>query len=257
MTLRQSFTAFWTIIYAETYRMFRLWKQTLLPPAITSILYFVIFGHVIGRRIGDMHGFQYATFIAPGLIMMQMITNAYSASVFAFYFAKFTRSIEEILVSPMSNVVILISYMSVGMVRGLSVGLVVSAVAAVFAEMPGYSPAGIIFTSLISTAIFSVCGVVNGVFAKKFDDIAIIPNFVITPLTYFGGVFYSINMLPFGFREVSLINPIYYLVDAFRYGFLGFNSAMMEISVFVLLGLFIVAFSSAWWIFKCGAGLRQ
>ena len=256
MNLKQTLTAFWTIVYAEGFRMFRLWKQTLLPPAITSILYFVIFGHVIGKRIGEMHNFHYATFIAPGLIMMQMITAAYSASVFAFYFAKFTRSIEEVLVSPMSNVVILISYMAVGMMRGLAVGLIVAAVAAIFAELPGYSIVGIIFTSLISTAIFSLCGVVNGVFAKKFDDIAIIPNFVITPLTYFGGVFYSINMLPYGFREVSLVNPIYYLVDAFRYGFLGFNAPMMVTSVCVLVGLFIVAFMTAWMIFKNGAGLR-
>ena len=256
MNFKQAFIAFWTILYAEGVRMLRLWKQTLLPPAITSILYFVIFGHVIGTRIGTMHGFHYATFIAPGLIMMQMITAAYSAAVFAFYFAKFTRSIEEILVSPMSNIVILVSYMAVGMMRGLAVGLVVVAVAAIFAELPGYSVLGIIFTSLISTAIFSLCGVVNGVFAKKFDDIAIIPNFIITPLTYFGGVFYSINMLPYGFREISLVNPIYYLVDAFRYGFLGFNASMMLTSVCVLVGLFVAAFITAWLIFNNGAGLR-
>jgi ABC-2 type transport system permease protein len=249
--------AFWTILRAECVRMTRLWKQTLLPPAITSILYFVIFGHVIGSRLGTMHKYPYATFIAPGLIMMQMITAAYSASVFSFYYTKFTRCIQEILVSPMSNMVILSAFMSVGMLRGLSVGIVVTIIAAIFANLHGFSIISIIFTSLISTAIFALAGVVNGVFAKKFDDIAIIPNFVITPLTYFGGVFYSINMLPYGFKEISLVNPIYYIVDAFRYGFLGFNAPMMMTSVIVLIVLFIAVFTLSWWIFKKGAGLRE
>lgn len=257
MTFKESITAFWTILRAEGFRMLRLWKQTLLPPAITSILYFVIFGHVIGRRLGNMHQYPYSTFIAPGLIMMQMITSAYSASVFAFYYTKFTRCIEEILVSPMSNMIILSSFMAVGVLRGISVGIVVTIIAAIFANLHGFSIISILFTSLISTAIFALAGVINGVFAKKFDDIAIIPNFVITPLTYFGGVFYSINMLPYGFREVSLINPIYYIVDAFRYGFLGFNAPMMLTSVIVLIVMFIVVFFVAWWIFKHGAGLRE
>jgi ABC-2 type transport system permease protein len=256
MNPKQAFIAFWTIVRDEGFRMLRLWKQTLLPPAITSVLYFVIFGHVIGKRIGSMHGIQYATFIAPGLIMMQMITSAYSAATFSFYFAKFSKSIQEILVSPMSNMIILSSYMCVGMLRGLSVGVVVGIVAMIFADLHGYSACGIIFTSLISTAIFSLAGVINGVFANKFDDIAIIPNFVITPLTYFGGVFYSINMLPYGFREISLINPIYYIVDSFRYGFLGLNAPMIETSVCVLVGLFVLAFVVALYIFKKGAGLR-
>ncbi len=256
MTFVQVFTAFWTIIRFEGLRMLRLWRETLLPPAMTSTLYFIIFGHVIGSRIGDMHGYPYATFIAPGLIMMQMIMTAYTASVFSFYFAKFTRSIQEILVSPMPNMVVLSSFMCVGILRGLSVGCVVTIIAAIFTDLHCYSLIGILFTSLCATAIFALCGVMNAVFARKFDDISIIPNFVITPLTYLGGVFYSVSLLPYGFRHVSLVNPIYYIVEAFRYGFLGLSSQMMHISVIVLIALFIVAFVAAWWIFKRGAGLR-
>lgn len=256
MNPKQTLIAFWTIMRDEAIRMARLWKQTLLPPAMTSILYFVIFGHVIGSRIGPMHNYNYATFIAPGLIMMQMITTAYSSAVFAFYFAKYSKSIQEILVSPMSNMIILTSYMCVGMMRGLTVGVVVGIIAVIFAHLHGYSILSVIFTALISTAIFSVAGVINGVYAQKFDDIAIIPNFVITPLTYFGGVFYSINMLPYGFKEISLINPIYYIVDAFRYGFLGLNSAMMVTAVSVLIIIFAVVYTMALYIFKRGAGLR-
>ncbi len=256
MKLLQATIAFWAIVSVEGGRTLRLWKQTLLPPAITSVLYFVIFGHVIGTRLGAMHGYPYATFIAPGLIMMQMIMAAFNASVFAFYYAKFTRQIQEILVSPMSNMMILSAYMAVGMVRGLSVGVVVTAVAAIFAQLRGFSVSSIIFISLIATALFSLIGVINGVFAKKFDDIAIIPNFIIIPLTYFGGVFYSISVLPHGFREASMVNPIYYIIDAFRYGFLGINPPMMKVSIIVLSVFFVVVFSLAFWIFKKGAGLR-
>lgn len=256
MTLRSGLIAYLTIQRAESMRVFRIWRQTLLPPAITSILYFVIFGHVIGQRIGEVHNHQYVAFIAPGLIMMQMITSAYSASVFCFYFAKFQKSIEEILVTPMSNMLILVSFMSVGIVRGLVVGLIVAVIAMIFAGIHLHSVGVLLFVSVISTAIFSLFGLINGVYAKSFDDIATIPNFVITPLTYFGGVFYSISMLPVIFRKLSYINPIYYVVTAFRYGFLGSDHAMILTCVSVLLAMFVVAFLGAWWIFKRGAGLR-
>ena len=221
MTISQMWIAYTTILQTEIKRIFRVWRQILVPPAITSILYFVIFGHVIGQRIGDIHNHQYVAFIAPGLIMMQMITSAYSASVFIFYFAKFQKSIEEILVSPMSNMLILVSYMSVGMMRGLLVGAIVAIIAAIFAGVHLHSWFMFVFVSITSTAIFSLLGLVNGVYAKSFDDIAVIPNFVITPLTYFGGVFYAISMLPSIFQTLSFLNPIYYVITAFRYSFLG------------------------------------
>ena len=256
MNFQQCLIAYVTILRFEGLRTFRIWKQTLLPPAMTSILYFVIFGHVIGSRVGAIGHLSYATFIAPGLIMMQMVTNSYAAAVGTFYFAKFSRSIEELLVSPMSNLLILVSYMSVGMLRGVTVGIIVATIAAFFANLPMHSVMVIIFVSLMSTALFSLLGLINAVYAKSFDDIAIIPNFVITPLTYFGGVFYAIDMLPPLFRHVSLVNPIYYIVDSFRYGFLGLNQPMLMTALMVLVLLFLAAFFSCLIIFKRGAGLR-
>lgn len=256
MNFRMKLIAYFTILRMDGLRVFGVWQQALVPPAITSILYFVIFGHVIGDRVGNMHNFAYATFIAPGLIMMQMITSAYTASAFTFFFSKFNRSIEEILVSPMSNFLILISCMTTGIIRGIVVGLVVTLVAVFFADLHGHSIISIMAVSLLATAIFSLLGVINGVFAQKFDDIATIPNFVITPLTYFGGVFYAISMLPNGFRQISLVNPIYYIVEAFRYGFLGFNKPMFTTSIIILSIMFVIVFCVAWWIFKRGAGMR-
>lgn len=256
MTFTQGLIAYLTIQRSEGLRVFRVWRQTLVPPTITSILYFVIFGHVIGQRVGSVHDVKYVAFIAPGLIMMQMITSAYSASVFCFYFAKFQKSIEEILVTPMSNMLILVSFMSVGMLRGLVVGLIVAIIAMIFAGIHLHSIFMLLFVSVISTAIFSLFGLINGVYAKSFDDIATVPNFVITPLTYFGGVFYAVSMLPVVFRKLSYINPIYYVVTAFRYGFLGIDHHLMVTCVLVLLIMFVVAFIGALLIFRRGAGLR-
>lgn len=256
MNLSQSVIAYLTIIRFEGLRVFRIWQQTLLPPAMTSILYFVIFGHVIGSRVGAIGHLPYATFIAPGLIMMQMITGSYAAAVSTFYFAKFSRSIEELLVSPMSNKLILLSFMSVGMMRGFIIGIIVSAIAIFFTHLVIHSIVVVICVSLLATAIFSLLGLMNAVFAKSFDDIAIIPNFVITPLTYFGGVFYAIDMLPPLFRHISLVNPIYYIVDSFRYGFLGTHQSLLFTAVSVLAILFLVCFVACLLIFKRGAGLR-
>lgn len=256
MTLGAAFTAYWTIQRYEIHRLCRLWKQTLLPPVITTVLYFIIFGHVIGSRIGPVHGISYAAFIAPGLIMMQMIMGAYTASVFIFYFAKYTKSIEEILVSPMSSILVLMSYMSVGMLRGLVTGVIVMIIAMIFAQLPLHSIGIILFDTLFSTAIFSLCGVINGVFAKSFDDISIIPNFILTPLTYFGGVFYSVAMLPTVWQYLSHLNPIYYIVSLFRFGFLGIDHVMLFPGVMLLVGIFVVVFAVALWLFKRGAGLR-
>ncbi len=256
MEIASKYNAYMTIVRIEFIRIFSIWQQRLVPPAITSILYFVIFGHVIGDHIGTLHHYHYSTFIAPGLIMMQMITSAYTGCAFTFYFAKFSRSIETILVSPMSNFLMLVSFMTAGMLRGIVVGVIVTIIAAIFADLPCYSIISIFVVTLLSTAIFSLLGLINGVLAQSFDDIATIPNFVITPLTYFGGVFYAVSMLPNGFRQLSLVNPIYYIVEAFRYGFLGYNKPMLTTSISILVIMFIVVFAITWIIFKRGAGLR-
>ncbi len=257
MTLQEKWVAFSTISIKEISRLFRIWPQTLLPAVITTILYFVIFGHVIGRHLGTMTAhIPYASFIAPGLIMMQMITSAYSASVSAFYGAKYQRHIEELLVSPMSNFLILLGYMSAGIVRGLLIGILVTLVAVFFAPLQFHHVGMIFLVGFIACAIFSLGGVINAVYAKKFDDIAIIPTFVLTPLTYFGGVFYSINALPPFWQKASLFNPIFYIVDVFRYGFLGLADPHFYTAIVMIIGLLFALFIGALYIFRSGAGLR-
>lgn len=257
MNFYKNWIAYWTIVKSGLCRVFRLWPQTLVPPVITSFLYFSIFGHVIGSRVGEMEGFTYAAFIAPGLIMMQVIMSAYSGTVSTFFMAKFHRDIEELLVSPMSNFSILLAYASIGVFRGVLTGILVTGVAMCFTEIYFYSFATILLISIVSSAIFSLAGLINAVYARNFDDISIIPNFVLTPLTYFGGVFYSVNALPEKWRFISYINPIYYIIHAFRYGFLGAHYTHLGLSIglisIFLVGLFLIA----WAIFKSGAGLRS
>ena len=256
MTLNQSFIAYKTILRTDGLRVFRLWKQILVPPIITSVLYFVIFGRVLGSHLSSFNNFHYSTFIAPGLIIMQVITSAFMGSVFTFFHAKFVRSIEEILVSPMSNFLILISFMSVGIIRGLISGIIVTIVALFFTSLHGFSIITILVVALLASTLFSLLGLINGVFAKTFDDTSIVSSFIITPLTYFGGVFYSINMLPGGFRDLALVNPIYYIVEAFRYGFIGFNPQMLTTSLCILVAAVILVFWATFYIFKRGAELR-
>ena len=196
MKYKTNFIALYTILRRGVLRTFRIWTQTLLPPAITSILYFLIFGHVIGERIGLMQGFRYIQFIAPGLIMMQIIICSYNATVGALYLDKFMKSIEEILVSPMPNALVLLGYMGSGVFRGLLVGFIVACITLFFTHLHIYSLSIVLLSAVLTSAIFSTAGVINALFARSFDDIAIIPTFVLTPLTYLGGVFYSIMLLP-------------------------------------------------------------
>lgn len=221
MTPSRQWTAFATIVSKELKRMLRLWSQTLLPPMITTTLYFMIFGHVIGGRIGEMDAFPYIQFIAPGLIMMSMITSAYTSTVSSFYLAKFMRQIEEILVSPTPNYVILLGFMSSGILRGFLVGLIVTAVTLFFTHLHIHSIFIILLVGFLSSSIFSLAGLINAIFAESFDSIAFIPTFVLTPLTYLGGVFYSIQLLSPIWQWISLGNPIVYIVNTFRFGFLG------------------------------------
>ena len=238
------FISFQTIVTKELNRFLRIWLQTLLPPAITMSLYFLIFGSVIGNRIGEMSGINYMSYIAPGIIMMAIITNTYGNVVSSFFGAKFQKHIEEILVSPTPNIIILAGYVTGGVCRGILVGLIVTAITFFFTPLKIYSLPISISVVVLTAVLFSLLGFINGIFAKKFDDIAIVPTFVLTPLTYLGGVFYSIDLLPPFWKELSLINPVLYMVNAFRFGFLGVSDidlmqAFAVIVTFILLMIFL------------------
>jgi ABC-2 type transport system permease protein len=238
-TARRNLTAYATIVRKEIRRFLRIWMQTLLPPAISMSLYLLIFGNLIGSRIGTMAGHRYIDYIAPGVIMMAVITNSYSNVVSSFFSAKFQKHVEEMLVSPTPNYLILLGFVTGGVARGLAVGLTVTLVTMLFAHMPvihlAVTAAVVVFTAML----FSLAGFINAIFARNFDDISIIPTFVLTPLTYLGGVFYSIDMLPPMWRNLSRVNPILYMVNAFRYGVLGVSDIGIG-AAFTIIGLFIV-----------------
>jgi ABC-2 type transport system permease protein len=237
--MTRNIIALQSIARKEMIRIFRIWIQTLVPPVITISLYFVIFGGFIGSQVGNIRGYDYMSFIAPGLIMMSIITNSYSNTVSSFFSSKFQKNIEELLVSPTPNWVIVLGYVSGGMTRGLCVGLLVSIVSLIFVRLPMFNIPLVILFALLTSFTFSLAGMINGIFAKKFDDISIIPTFVITPLTYLGGVFYSISLLPDFWQTISRVNPVVYMIGGFRYGFLG----VADISVWVGLGM-LVCFST-------------
>ncbi|MCK0106303.1 ABC transporter permease [Marinobacter sp. S0848L] len=236
MTPLALWTAFQTIVLREIRRFTRIWPQTLLPPAVTMTLYFIIFGNLIGSRIGDMGGFDYMQFIVPGLIMMSVITSSYANVVSSFFSMKFQRSIEELLVSPVPNWTILAGYVVGGMSRGLIIGLIVTLLSLAFTQLAIHNLPMVIITVFLTSALFSLGGFINAMLATKFDDISIVPTFVLTPLTYLGGVFYSIDLLPEFWQNVSLANPILYMVNGFRYGILGVS----DVNPFVSLGMILV-----------------
>lgn len=248
---------YYTMVRKDFMRIIRIWSQTLLPPAITMALYFAIFGTFIGSQVDDIHGFPYIQFIVPGLIMMSVITSAYMNTVSTFYFAKWTRTIDELLVSPMPSSVVIAGFVSGGVMRAGLVGIIVVAVSLFFTKLALFS-VGIIFAAAFLTALlFSFLGLINGIFAKSFDAISIVPTFVLTPLTYLGGVFYSVDQLPEIFRFLSLFNPILYMVNAFRYGFLGVSDVPLSLAFSVMGGLTVLAFITTIWLFHRGAGLKQ
>lgn len=248
MNLTQQWVAFTTITRKEIVRFTRIWVQTLIPPVITMGLYFVIFGHLMGSRIGQMGGFDYMTFVVPGLIMMSVINNAYSNVVSSFFSAKFHRSIEELLVSPTPSYVILIGYVFGGALRGLLVGAIVTMVSLFFAKLAIQHLFITILVILLSSILFAIAGLINAIFANSFDDISIIPTFVLTPLNYFGGVFYSIELLPEFWQAVSQFNPILYLINAFRYGFLGVSDVNIAVALSGTLVFTVILFLFAWWM---------
>ncbi|WP_372865410.1 ABC transporter permease [Spongiibacter sp.] len=257
MTAREQWIAFVTIVRKEVRRFLRIWMQTLLPPAITMSLYFIIFGALIGSRIGEMGGFSYMEFVVPGLIMMSVITNAYSNVVSSFFGAKFQRFVEEILVSPMSNNTVLWGYVLGGVARGLLVGLIVTLLSLFFTRLHIQHVAVTIGIVLMTSVLFSLAGFINAVFANNFDDVSIVPVFVLTPLTYLGGVFYSIDLLPEFWAGVSRLNPMLYIVNAFRYGVLGVSDVNVA-SAFAMVAVFtLLAYGYCMYLLNSGKRLRQ
>ncbi|MDP1930318.1 MAG: ABC transporter permease [Gammaproteobacteria bacterium] len=251
------YIAFETILIKEIRRFARIWVQTLVPPAITIGLYFLIFGNLIGSRIGEMGGFSYMDFIVPGLIMMAIIQNSYANVTSSFFSQKFQRSIEELLVSPVPNYIILAGFIAGGIVRGLAVGTIVTIMSFVFTDFSIHNFPVTVGVVLMTATVFSLAGFVNALFANNFDDISIIPTFVLTPLIYLGGVFYSVELLPEAGRIVSAFNPIFYMVNTFRYGILGTS----DVNVFwaiAMLGAFVIAlFVICILLLRKGTGLRH
>lgn len=256
MTGAEKYTAFRTIVIREFLRFIRIWLQTIFPPVITTALYFIIFGNLIGSQIGDMDGFRYMDYIVPGLIMMAVITNSYANVVSSFYGAKFQHSVEEMLVSPMPNYIILVGYVTGGVARGLVVGITVMMVSFFFSDLHIYNIWILLSVFILTSILFSLAGFINAIYANSFDDISIIPTFVLTPLTYLGGIFYTINMLPTFWQKVSLVNPILYMVNAFRYGFLGISDINLWVSYTIIIAFIVVLYFYSMRLLNKGIGIR-
>ncbi len=257
MTPGQQATAFMTILRKEVRRYTRIWAQTLLPSAITMSLYFVIFGQLIGSRIGDMGGFSYTQFVVPGLIMMAIVTNSYSNVVSSFFGSKFNHSVEELLVSPTPNYVILMGYVLGGVSRGICVAVIVTLVSLFFTRIDVHSYTIVIVTVLLTSTLFALAGFINAVYANNFDDISIVPTFVLTPLIYLGGVFYSMDLLPEFWANVSKLNPLVYVVNAFRYGMLGVSDVSLTVAFGMIAVFTALAFGYSMYLLNSGTRLRQ
>ena len=252
-----NFIAFRTIIHKEINRFMRIWSQTLLPPAITMSLYFLIFGKFIGSQIKHIDGFAYIQYIVPGLVLMSIMTNAYANTSSSFFLTKFNKSIEEMIVSPMSNFVILMGFMLGGTIRGLLIGIIILFISFLFTHIPLAHPLVILSMAILSAMVFSLGGLINAVYAKRFDDISFIPTFILTPLTYLGGVFYSIKQLSPIWHHISVFNPIFNMVDTFRFGILGVADLTPYHGFSVVLLLFISLFMWAWWLLAKGVGIKM
>lgn len=249
--------ALWTIMSKEVRRFMRIWPQTMLPPAITTALYFLIFGTLMGQRIGHISGASYMDYIVPGIILMSVISHSYANVVSSFYSTKFQRHIEELLVSPVPNWVILAGYVGGGVCRGLLVGLVVIGISLLFTSIPvvHWGLSCLIF--FLTAVLFALAGFINAVFADSFDDISIIPNFILTPLTYLGGVFYSVDMLPELWQNISMANPILYIVNGFRYGLIGVTDVDVTLAVTIILGFIVALISLSLYLLDKGVGIKQ
>lgn len=260
MTPYQKWTSFYTIVRKDVVRIVRIWPQTLLPSVITSALYFAIFGSVLGSRIGDMQGVDYMTFVVPGLVMLAIVTTSYANTSFAFFASKFfARNIEEILVSPTSPALMIAGFVAGGVVRGFMSGILVLLVSIFFTglTLAPHNLLIIFLFALLTTLIFSLAGLVNGIYAKSIDGINIVPTFVLTPLVYLGGVFYSIQALPPLVQTLSHVNPVFFLVNGFRYGFLGISDVSIVLSVSILIGMTAILVGINWYLIRTGLGLKQ
>lgn len=260
MSEKVSARSFWvgyqTILIKEVTRIVRIWAQTVIPPVITMTLYFVIFGAIIGRRVGEMEGMPYMEFIVPGLIMLTVITNSYGNVTSSFFGAKFGKHIEELLISPLPPWIILLGYISGAVIRALVVGMLVWLVASFFAgfQMHNVWVTGSIL--ILTSVAFALGGFINGIYAQKFDDISIIPTFVLQPMTYLGGVFFSVTLLPGIWQQVSLVNPIVYMVSAFRYGILGISDMPLWVAYAIIIGFGATLFAICLYLLNRGVGLR-
>jgi ABC-2 type transport system permease protein len=257
MNFTENYNALKTIVIKEFLRFIRIWVQTVLPPAITTALYFVIFGNLIGSQISDIDGYSYMDYIVPGLILMAVITNSYANVVSSFYSAKFQKSVEELLVSPVPNYLILAGFVAGGVARGLIVGFVVTLVAMYFSDINIHSFSITISVFILTAILFSLAGFINAVYANSFDDISIIPTFVLTPLTYLGGIFYSIEMLPEFWQNLSLINPILYMINSFRYGLLGVSDTNLSVALLIIVAFIVMLFSFALYLLNKGIGIKH
>ncbi len=255
--MNDSWISLKTIVRKEVTRILRIWTQTLIPPVITQSLYFVIFGKFIGSRVGEIDGVSYMSFIVPGLVMMAVITNAYTNVVSSFFGAKFQRNVEEIMVSPTPSWVILAGYVIGGVLRGISVGILVFLVSCVFTRPVIHSFSIIMLFVILTSILFSLGGFTNAMFATKFDDVAIVPTFILTPLTYLGGVFYSIHSLPALWQNVSKLNPILYMVNGFRYGFYGTSDVHVGLSALMLVAMIGILTMVNLRFLEKGVGLRS
>ena len=255
--LFQFWIAYTTIARKEVRRFMRIWVQTIFPPVIMVALYFIIFGNLIGSRIGEMDGMSYIDFIMPGLVMMSIITNSYANVVSSFYGAKYSRHIEEMQVAPVPELVILLGFVTGGVARGIVVGIAVTLVSLFFTDFSIESPGIVLLVAILTSTLFSMAGMVNAIFANSFDDISIVPTFVLTPLTYLGGIFYSIALLPELWQKVSLGNPILYMVNSFRYGFRGSSDIELITAMVVILAFNAILFMVCLTLLKRGTGIRQ
>ncbi|WP_270997257.1 ABC transporter permease [Listeria seeligeri] len=251
------FTALKSLAAKETNRYMRIWVQTLVPPVITTSLYFIIFGKMIGSRIGDMGGFSYMEYIVPGLIMMSVITSSYANVSSSFFSQKFQKNIEEILVAPVPTHIIILGFLIGGIGRSILVGSLVTIISLFFVPLHVYSWSIGIITFLMTAIVFSLAGLLNGIFAKSYDDVSIVPTFVLQPLTYLGGVFYAISMLPPIWQAVSKVNPIVYMISGFRYGFLGVTDVPIMVSMLILVLFIVVLYAICWYLISKGRGLRS
>lgn len=256
MTTAEKLVALRTILTKEFLRFIRIWVQTVVPPMVTTALYFAIFGNLIGSQINDIDGQRYMDFIVPGLIMMAVISNSYANVVSSFYGSKFQRAIEEMLVSPMPNYIILLGFISGGVARGLTVGAAVTVVSTFFTDLPVHNLAVSISVVVLTAFLFALGGFINAVYARSFDDISIIPTFILTPLTYLGGVFYSIHMLPPFWQTVSQLNPILYMINAFRFGLLGVSDIDPAVSFVIILAFIGALYVFSLYLLRKGIGIR-